>query len=303
MGETSNMFPVSWKKTLKRIKEVEEQDVLHDIGMPKWPRSKLVYLMFLLIYILVEFPASRLVLAYESVVRDSARTPGSVARNIVRMLVALIMLPLFVVVWIGLVTWNILHSIWDYIWGLGELKEKMDKQLLDEAVKRYVKAEEKGKEQDGGTETERKRVSPATQEEKSNKKEKELEELKELKERARTAEVKDAVAGMRRDTRQGKQDRVQRQVASLINPPRLYEAGTKGFATKKKENHARADTAASLLGEGEATAEIPDQRVLSEAKILSRGYMWWLTRGLKMKAIDEEVRVAAEGVPFDTQEV
>ncbi len=299
MGETSNMFPVSWKKTLNRIKEVEEQDVLHDIEKPKWPRSKLVYLMFLVIYMFVEFPASRLVLAYDSVVKNHARTLGSVARRIGRMSVALIVLPLFVVVWIGLVTWNILHSIWDYIWGLGELQEKMDKQLLDEAVARHVEAEEKGKEQEGGTETDRKRVSPATQEEKSNKKE------KELKERAidRKAKVKDAVEVMRKAARQDKQDRVQGQVASLINPPRLYEAGTKGFATKKKENHARADTAASLLGEGEATAEIPDQRVLSEAKILSRGYMWWLTRGLKMKAIDEEVRVAAERVPFDTQEV
>ena len=297
MGETSNLFPVSWKKTLNRIKEVEEQDVLHDIEMPKWPRSKLVYLMFLVIYMLVEFPASRLVLAYESVVKNHARTPGSVARIIVRMSVALIMLPLFLVVWMGLVTWNILNFIWDYIWGLGQIREKMDKQLFDEAVARYVEAEEKGKEQEVGNEPDRKGAPLATQEEKSNRKE------KELKERAieRTAEVKDAVARMRRATREGKQDRVQRQVALLINPPRLYEARTRGFATRtKKENPTRTGTATSSLGQGEATAETRDQGLLPETRGSS---MWRLTRGLKMKAIDEEVRVAGERRPFDTQEV
>ena len=300
MGETSNMFPVSWKKTLNRIKEVEEQDVLHDIEMPKSPRSKLVYLMFLVIYILVEFPASRLVLAYESVVRSGARTPGSVALLIVRMLVALIMLPLFVVVWIGLITWNILHSSSDYIWGIGEIQEKMDKQLLEEAVARFVEAEEKGKEQEGETETERKGAPLATQEEKSNRKE------KDLKERAieRTAKVKDAVQGKRKAAREEKRDRVQKQVALLINPPRLYEARTKGFATKsKKENPARPGTAASSLGQGDATAETQDQGVSPETQGLSRRSMWWLARGLKTKAIDEEVRVAGQGGPVDTNDV
>ena len=300
MGETSNMFPVSWKKALTRIKEVEEQDVLHDIEMPKWPRSKLVYLMFLVIYILVEFPASRLVLAYESVVRNDARTPGSVALDIVRMLVALIMLPLFVVVWIVLITWNILLSSSYYIWGLGEIPEKTDKQLLKESVARFVKAEEKDKEQEGETETDRKGAPLATQEEKSNKKEKELKE----REIERIAEVKDAVQGMRRWAREEKRDRVQKKVALLINPPRLYEASTKGFATRpKKENPARTGTAASSLGQGEATAETQDQRVSPETQGLSRRSMWWLARGLKKKAIDEEVRVAGQGGPVDTQDI
>ena len=171
MGETSNMFPVSWQKTLNRIKEVEEQDVLHDIEIPKWPRSKLIYLLFLVVYFLVEFPASRIMLAYESVVRIGGRTPGSVALTAVQISVAMMMLPLFVVVWKGLVTWSILHSILSRIWAFREIWEKMDKTLLEEAVAAFVEEEEKGKEQDGGNE---KVASVATLEEKS-KRDKELE--------------------------------------------------------------------------------------------------------------------------------
>lgn len=298
MGETSNMFPVSWKQTLNRIKEVEEQDVLHDIEMPKWPRSKLIYLMFLLIYILVEFPASRLVLAYESVVRNDARTPGSVGLIIVQVLVALIMLPLFVVVWISLVTWNILHTILKYIWTVGEIQERVDKQILEQSLAEYVEVEQKGKEQDGGNGIDQKGAPLATQEEKSNRKE------KELKERAmeRKAELKEIVEEMRRTARQGKADRVQKQVALLINPPRLYEAKTKGFTSRTKNEdqmkmNARTGTVASFLDQGEANTEIPDQSVLPETQIPARRSIWRLARGLRKKAIDEEVRVAGQERP------
>ena len=303
MGETSNMFPVSWKQTLNRIKEVEEQDVLHDIEMPKWPRSKLIYLMFLVIYILVEFPASRLVLAYESVVKNEARTPGSVALIIVRVLLALMMLPLFVLVWMILVIWNILHSILHYIWTLGEFQEKMDKQLLEEAVTEYVEAEEKGKEQDGGNEGDWKGASLATQVEKSNKKE------KELKERAmeRKAELKEKVEEMRRAARKGKQDRVQKQVALLINPPRLYDAKTKGLASRRENEdqrmrNARTGTPASSLDQGEGTIK-PNQDALPETEMLTRRSIWRLARGPRKKAIDEEVRVAGQDGPSRTAEL
>lgn len=292
MGETSNMFPVSWQKTLNRIKEVEEQDVLHDIEMPKWPRSKLIYLLFLVVYFLVEFPASRIMLAYESVVRIGGRTPGSVAITAVQISVAMMMLPLFVVVWMGLVTWSILHSILSKIWALREIREKVDKSLLEEAVAEYVEEEEKSKEQDGGNETDRKRASVATLEEKSKRD-------KELKERVieRKAQIKEKVEETRRVAHKEKQDRLQKYIALLINPPRLYEAKTKGFISKTKDEDqkttiARIGTAASSLGKDEATTETPDQSASLEKQILTRRSIWHLARRLKKKAIDDEVRVA-----------
>ncbi len=299
MGETSNMFPVSWKKALNRIKEVEVQDVLHDIERPKWPRSKLIYLLFLVIYLFVELPASRVVLAYDSVAKSGGRTPGNVALTAVRILVAMMMLPLFAVVWMALVTWSILQSILSNVWALGELREKMDKQLLEKAVMEYVEEEENSKEQDGGKGIDGKGAPVATQEEKSNKKEKELKERK----IERMTQLKEKIEEIRRTAHKSKEDRLQKQVALLINPSRLYEGKTNGFISKEEDQKTilpRIGTAQSSLGKSEATTEPPDRSASLENWILTRRSMWRLAKRLKTKAVDEEVRVAGQYKQTDT---
>lgn len=294
MGKTSNVFPVSWKKTLNRIQEAEAQDVLHDIEMPEWPRSKLIYLMFLVIYLMVEFPTSRIVLAYESVVKDGARTPASVALTAVRILAAIMMLPVFVVAWMVLVIWSILHSTVDKVWTFRKLLEDMDKKLLEESITGYVEKEEKSEEQDGEKEIDRKGATAATHEEKGgNKKE------KELKERVieRKTKLKEKVEEARRVSHKGKEDRVHERVKLLINPPKLYEAQTKAFnsRTKKGEDQkttiSPTSTAPSSIGKDEASAETLDQSASPENPSLTHGSMWRLARRLKKKAIDDEVAV------------
>ena len=291
MGKTSNVFPVSWKKTLNRINEAEAQDVLHDIEMPEWPRSKLIYLMFLVIYLMVEFPTSRIVLAYESVVKDGARTPASVALTAVRLLVAIMMLPVFVVAWMVLVIWSILHSTVDKLWTLRKLLEDMDKKLLEESITGYVEKEEKSEEQDGEKETDRKGATAATHEEKGGN--------KKVKERVieRKTKLKEKVEEARRVSHKGKEDRVHERVKLLINPPKLYEAQTKAFnsRTKKGEDQkttlSPTSTAPSSIGKDEETAETLDQGASPEKPSLTHGSIWRLARRLKKKAIDDEVAV------------
>ena len=292
MGETSNMFPVSWKKTLNRIKEAEEQDVLHDIEMPEWPRSKLIYLMFLVIYLMVEFPASRIVLAYESAVKDGARTPESLVLTAIRILIAVIMLPIFVVAWLVLVIWSIMHAVMDKIGTFRKLQEEMNKNLLEEAITGYVEKEERSKEQDGEKGIDRRGTTVITHDEKGgNKKEKELKE--QLIERK--AKLKEKVEEARRVSRKGKQDRLNGQVKLLINPPKLYEAKTKGFMSGRKKGEdqkgedqektiSRTGSAASSSGKGEAARETPDQNLTHKS-------IWRLARRLKKKAVDDEVAV------------
>lgn len=290
MGETSNMFPVSWKKTLNNIKEAEEQDVLHDNEMPTWPRSKLIYLLFLVIYLIVEFPASRIVLAYESVVRNNARTPESIALTAFRVLIAIMMLPIFVAVWMVLVLWSILHWIWRKIWSLRTFQEQMDK--LEEAITGYAEKEEKSKEQDGEKENDRKGAWGTAYDEKSHQK------GKGLKERGieRKNRLKERVAEARRVARKGKEGR-QKQVALLINPPELYKAKSESFKSRTKKGKEpkttipRISTATSSSREEEATMKTTDQIGLQEDPIWTSRSIWRLARRLQKKAIDDEVEV------------
>lgn len=69
MGESSNVFPFTWRKTLDQLNRDEKQEVIHENEHPKLPRSNLIYLLFLVVYLLVEYPAHRIALAYESLTR------------------------------------------------------------------------------------------------------------------------------------------------------------------------------------------------------------------------------------------
>ena len=84
--------------------------------MPTWPRSKLVSPLFLVVYFLVDFPAARLVLAYESVTDVEAKFPDHPTLAIVRTLVALIFLPVFATSWTLLIAWSPLRLALAKVW-------------------------------------------------------------------------------------------------------------------------------------------------------------------------------------------
>ena len=292
MGETSNVFPVSWKQTLTRIKEAEARDVLHDIEMPKLPRSKLIYFMFLMAYLAVEYPASRIVLAYNSITGSGARTPGNFALTAVQVLIAITMLPVFVVTWMALVMWSILHKFLSKIWALPELQKKISEEMLDAAVKEHVDAERK-KQQDGEKETDRKESPVIAHEEKSNKKKKREPTVSERKKT-----LKEKVEEARKTASKKESYRFQEHIKLLINPPKLYEAKFKGLTSKTKsgEDNApaipRPSTATSSSGKDEGASVTPKQMDPSEDQSLTHRSIWRLARRLKKKAIDEEVKMA-----------
>ncbi len=118
MGRTPNKFPVTWEKTLDHIKDAEEHDILHDHEMPKWPRSRLVYILFLIIYFFIDFPASRIVLAYESVTDTEATSPDHATLAVVRIFVALMLSPVFAASWTILVVWSLLSWALAKVWTL-----------------------------------------------------------------------------------------------------------------------------------------------------------------------------------------
>lgn len=246
MERTPNQFPVSWEKTLDHIKDAEEHDILHDHEMPKRPRSKLLYLAFLVVYFFVDFPASRIVLAYESVTDIEAVSPDRAILAIVRMLVALVFLPVFVASWTILAIWSLLR--WTIIKActipLNEWK-KFQQQSSDRHVDRLrqqyeadakaeakaeAEAKEKSKEQDGARDGDRESMNSVTRGEKNNKK-----NLKTVEER---------IDDTRRRERKEKDDRIRDHVKLLVNPPDLYQRmGANALKLrKKKQQRDQGDT-------------------------------------------------------------
>lgn len=101
MGRTPNKLPVTWEKTrLDHIKDAEKHDILHAQKIPKRPRSRLLYLAVLVVCFFVDFPASRILLAYESVTDVEARSPDRATLAMLRILVAIVLLLVFVASWI-----------------------------------------------------------------------------------------------------------------------------------------------------------------------------------------------------------
>lgn len=226
MGRTPNNFPVTWERTLDHIKDAEEHDILHDHEMPKWPRSRLVYLLFLVVYFLVDFPASRIVLAYDSVMDVEAGSPDHATLAVVRILVAIMFSPVFVASWTILVIWSLLCWSLPKVWMLPleewkKVQEQSIKKHNDHLRELYeadakakaeaeTEAKEKAKEQDEANDGDRDSIHPFTRGEKTNKKEK----LKTVEER-----IDDTL----RKERQEKDNRVRQHLKMLINPPDLYE--------------------------------------------------------------------------------
>lgn len=194
MEKTSNVFPVPWGQTLSRIRQADGEDVLNE--------SNYTYLMFLVVYCLVEFPALRVVLAYDFVTKNDITTSNQVGLATVRVLIALLLLPLLLAVWTILVVWSILRWTGNTIWTLpSQIWSDADEQSKNQYLE-----QEKPKSADG------------------------------IENKGRWG-LKDAGGRNEekyRQDRKAKEERVRKQVSLLINPPELYKDKLKPYNEKIK---------------------------------------------------------------------
>ena len=200
METTSNVFPVPWRRTLSHIRASDGEDVLDE--------SRYTYLMFLVVYWLVEYPAFRIVLAYESVTKNGMTSADRIGLAIIQVLIAIILLPLFLAVWSVLVIYSIFH------WTATSIKAHPKRDTLEE---QRDKSEQERRESfaDGGDDTKGSREpknpeGTASEKARSDRKKKEHQERKD------------------------KEERVRDQVALLINPPKLYKDKLKPYNEKIK---------------------------------------------------------------------
>lgn len=255
MGKTPNRFPVSWEKTLNHIKDAEEHDILHDHEMPKWPRSKLLYLAFLVVYFFVDFPASRIVLAYESMTDFETKSPDRATLAIARMLVALVFLPVFVASWTILAIWSLLRWTLTRIWTLPlnewkKFQQQSSDRYVDRLRKQYeaeadadAEAKEKAKEQDGVRNDDRESLHFVTRGERNNKKK-------------NPKTVEERIDETQRKQRKEKDDRIRDHVKLLINPADLYERMEANAlrSRKKKQQKEHGDASSSRSSRKGSTA-------------------------------------------------
>lgn len=231
MERTPNEFPVTWKKVLSHIKDAEEHDILHDHEMPRWPRNKMVYSLFLVVYFFVDFPASRIVLAYESVANvKKAKFPDHATLNLVRIFIALMLLPIFAASWTILVIWSLFCRIATRVWMLPlERWKKAQDQNSEkhiESLKMKYKAKDEAKAK-AKADAKEKAESTAGAEAKERVREQEGardgDRVKRNNKEGRHQTVEERINETRREERKKKEDRMQKRVKLLINPPDLFK--------------------------------------------------------------------------------
>ena len=196
MDMTSNIFPVQWTRTLSRMRKADGEDVLDE--------SRYTYLMFLIVYWLVEFPAFRIVLAYDYTTKTDMTTANHFGLAASHILVAIILLPLFVAVWTILVMYSILH------WAATSIRNSRRKDA-EEQPDRPEQQERRKSVADGEASRGPKKPEDSA-EEKTRRDRKEKEDLE----------------------RKEKGDRVRERVSLLINPPKLYENKLRHYNKKIK---------------------------------------------------------------------
>lgn len=212
MEITSNVFPVRWRRTLSRIRKSDGEDVLDE--------SRYTYLMFLVVYWVVEFPALRIVLAYDFVTKNDVTTPKHIGPAIFHVGIAIILLPLFVAIWTILVIYSILH------WTATSIEPPRKRDTEEQPDK---PEQERRKSFVDGDDT---KVSRGPKNPEGTAEEKTRRERKEQEDR----------------DRKEKGDWVRKQVSLLINPPQLYEDKLRPYNDKikaltlKKENRGSGES-------------------------------------------------------------
>ena len=251
MERTPNEFPVTWKKTLNHIKDAEEHNILHDHEMPKWPRNKLVYSLFLVVYFFFDFPASRVVLAYESVMNVKATFPDHATLIIVRIFIALILLPVFAVSWMALVIWSLCSAILTGVWMLPlkkwkDIQEQHTQRHKNRLKEQYeadddAKAREKAKAEAGEKDEFKAEAGVkerAREQEGARDGDRGKRNIKEEKQKT----IKERIEETRRKERQAKEDRIQERVKLLINPPHALRLRMKKKKRDDEESQGEGST-------------------------------------------------------------
>jgi len=214
MGE--NVFPFTWRKTLDQLNRDEKQEVIHDNEPPKPPRSNLIYLLFLVVYLLVEYPAHRTALAYESLTKAHLADTNQVFLTLGRLLLAMILMPIFVPVWIILAFWTLIPlALLDVRYFSGQIwtdiQKRIDKRLdLDRSIHTTHRLDEEHKQnEERGTGP--RRPLPQQREEKTSSK---GNRFPTPQNRLGDEDVQD---------RQNREARLQKQVSLLINPAEMLD--------------------------------------------------------------------------------
>ena len=244
MEKTSNVFPVKWTETIVRIKEAEELDILHVNEMPKRPRSKLIYLVFLMIYTLIDFPAARIAIAYESIIRIDVISVDRVILIAGRLIVAIFLLPIFIAIWFLLALWNLLFWVGRLVFYLPvhnwhELQRTTDQKLLEQLARKHEinrpaepeTAKDSEKEKGGNR---RRSIGGAPAQDGA------ATEAKKKQERS----PQDRAEEERRNARKEKEERMKQHVTLLVNPPKLYEHLRRKDSTSN-EDSTSIDTSAA----------------------------------------------------------
>ncbi len=216
MEESPNVFPFRWRKTLDQINRDEKQEVTHDNEPPKPPRSKLIYLLFLVVYLLVEFPAKRIVLAYDSMRRIHTADTNQVLSTVARLLLALILLPIFVPIWLILAIWTLVPLALLDIQGFSSLiwktiQNRVDKGVDQDRPPNFAHGpEQKHNEQNKSRESSPRRPQSQPHEKRSRK-------------GTRFSTPQNPLKDMSAQDRRNREERLQKQVSLLINPGEMFD--------------------------------------------------------------------------------
>lgn len=237
MERTPNEFPLTWKKVLSHIKDAEEHDILHDHEMPKWPRNKLVYSLFLVVYFFIDFPASRIVLAYESVANVEAKFPDHATLTVVRIFIALMLLPVFAASWTILVIWSLFCRIVTRVWML---PLKRWKKARDHSSEKHIKRLERQYKAEADTKEKAESTAGAEAKERAREQEgaRDGDRAKRNNKEEKQKTVNERINETRRVERKEKEDRMQKRVKLLINPPDLF----KGIKKKGEDEESQSQS-------------------------------------------------------------
>lgn len=266
MEKSSNMFPVSWANALSNIELAEYKAHQGGVDKPNTGRfaSKLIYLLFLLVYSLVEYPAIQIALAYDTVARKDKRQ-GPIALEILHVFVALVLVPVFVVAWITLVVWNV---VW---WISGKLfiaPHVIRKEF--EGHKRKLRNRKRTRPSDdmftspfqgGGTNLDDRSKG------------------KLIPKKQVSHDFEDKV----------RQLRLQEQVSLLINPPKLYNAKLRGLTSRTNKKKDRTTTPPS--SEIDTSSETADMNESPRLQMSTWRSIWPFAKQRTQRSTDDEVSV------------
>ena len=189
---------------MKHIKKVGEKEIVHDTVKLEWHRSHLIYIVFLVVYLVVEIPAMRIGVAYESITRGDKTSPKRVVLATVQVLVALLVLPIYLSVSVVVSVWNILHWILLFPYHLRtEIQKEKGKKIKEERrkeIQRDLEEKQQGSKRLGTTQSAK----------------------KETKEMSQIVENEKLRAENTLSKKKEQEERQQKYVSRLLNPPTYF---------------------------------------------------------------------------------